>query len=266
MRDQTLSRRLARAISGAFVIAAIGCSDGLETPVARLAPAFQVSPGSGVGPGWAGSAYVTPPTLRVWQIAPANLPGPAQRPAVGISVRFRVTAGGGSVGDTIVVTDETGLATCGSWLLGRDPGINTVTATVDGLEPVVFTTSARLRPKIIANYVLLRDPTDTTVSGGQLLLGDDGSLEVGLDYTTQAFIPSQPPVEPSVWTLLTYTINGSMLSSPSSYPHVYGDVRQDTLFVVRGMVDDDGSISPLVDTYVRFDGPRAAATPRPRRP
>ena len=43
---------------------------------------------------------------------------------------FRVTAGGGAIESTSVLTDENGIASGGAWVMGQTPGINRLTATV----------------------------------------------------------------------------------------------------------------------------------------
>ncbi len=58
-------------------------------------------------------------------------------PLAGATVTFAVTAGGGTLSVTTAATDAEGRAAT-TLTLGRQPGTNTVEATVDGLEPVVF--------------------------------------------------------------------------------------------------------------------------------
>ncbi|HJS42094.1 MAG TPA: hypothetical protein VJ755_01360, partial [Gemmatimonadales bacterium] len=62
-------------------------------------------------------------------------------PVAGVAVTFALTAGGGSVSPvTPVTTDANGIAALTSWTLGTSVGLNTLTATVDGLagSPVTF--------------------------------------------------------------------------------------------------------------------------------
>ena len=59
----------------------------------------------------------------------------------GAVVTFSVTAGGGTLSAAKVTTDANGRARS-RLTLGSDPGPNTVTATVAGLEPVTFTATA----------------------------------------------------------------------------------------------------------------------------
>ena len=59
----------------------------------------------------------------------------------GAVVTFSVTAGGGTLSSTTATTDANGRARS-TLALGSEPGTNTVTATVAGLEPVTFTATA----------------------------------------------------------------------------------------------------------------------------
>ena len=60
----------------------------------------------------------------------------------GAVVTFSVTAGGGTLSATTVTTDANGRARS-TLTLGDDPDDNTVTATVEGLEPVTFTATGK---------------------------------------------------------------------------------------------------------------------------
>lgn len=64
----------------------------------------------------------------------------------GVSVTFAVTAGGGSVTGGTVVTGASGVATVGSWTLGSTIGVNTLTASVGSLTPVIFTANGVTDP------------------------------------------------------------------------------------------------------------------------
>ena len=60
----------------------------------------------------------------------------------GAVVTFSVTAGGGTLSSTTATTDANGRARS-TLTLGDDPGTNTVTAIVEGLEPVTFTATGK---------------------------------------------------------------------------------------------------------------------------
>ena len=63
----------------------------------------------------------------------------------GVVVSFAVTAGGGTLSSTTATTNANGRAR--TWLtLGSDAGTNTVSATVEGLEPMTFTATGQESP------------------------------------------------------------------------------------------------------------------------
>src|SRR5262245_49700156 len=60
-------------------------------------------------------------------------------PVPGVAVTFTVASGGGSVSPaTPVMTDANGVAAVTGWTLGNSAGLNTLTATADGLSTVSF--------------------------------------------------------------------------------------------------------------------------------
>ncbi|HYW32556.1 MAG TPA: Ig-like domain-containing protein [Gemmatimonas sp.] len=81
----------------------------------------------------AGTAVASPPSVRVTD-AFGN-------PVSGVTVSFAVTAGGGAINATTVITNALGQAALGTWTLGGTAGANAVTATAAGLtgSPVTFT-------------------------------------------------------------------------------------------------------------------------------
>jgi hypothetical protein len=65
------------------------------------------------------------------------------RPVGGISVHFVVMEGSGSVANELAPTDADGVATAGTWRLGRSAGWNAVLAWSQGIEQVRFSVFAR---------------------------------------------------------------------------------------------------------------------------
>ncbi len=63
-------------------------------------------------------------------------------PAANVAVLFAVTSGGGQLTGATQTTNSQGVATVSSWRVGSTPGTNTVSATVTGIAPVVFTAAA----------------------------------------------------------------------------------------------------------------------------
>lgn len=82
-----------------------------------------------------GTAASTPPAVIVKNASGSPIPG--------VSVTFAVTAGGGSITGASATTNISGVATVGSWTVGADAGTNTLSATVQGLSPVMIAVTAR---------------------------------------------------------------------------------------------------------------------------
>lgn len=59
-------------------------------------------------------------------------------PLAGVPVFFTMTRGNGELLGDSAVTNAEGIAAAISWRLGRVAGLNTLTATVSGIEPVAF--------------------------------------------------------------------------------------------------------------------------------
>jgi hypothetical protein len=119
-------------------------NDGVTEPTvtpAAIAPATPTS-GSAVAAG-----TIAGPAVTVTDASGA--------PAAGVIVKFQVTAGGGAIQYPRVATDAQGVASSGTWQLGPTVGMNTVTATVDGLPAVAFNVTTVAGP-----------PTQVTIIGG----------------------------------------------------------------------------------------------------
>lgn len=93
----------------------------------------------------------------------------AGAPAPGVRVNFAVTGGGGSIVNAVAVTDDSGIAAVGSWTLGATPGPNTLTATVAGLTPVVFTATGAGQTSSTITLALAGGHTNVGVSFTQPL-------------------------------------------------------------------------------------------------
>jgi hypothetical protein len=113
------------------------------TPVPLSATALPVPAGLQVveGDGQTAAAGTAVPILPAVLVEEAG-----GAPVVGLTVRFSVTAGGGSVSGGEAVTDAEGVARPEAWVLGPRAGVNRLRATVEGLEPVEFTASGVAGP------------------------------------------------------------------------------------------------------------------------
>src|SRR5439155_619931 len=99
-------------------------------------------------------------------------------PVAGAAVTFAIASGQGSITGAAQTTNASGIATVGSWTLGRPAGVNTLTATSTGLNgsPVTFTANGTAGA-----------PTSIAVSAG-----NNQSAAVGTAVTT-------PPALPRSW-------------------------------------------------------------------
>jgi hypothetical protein len=99
--------------------------------VASAATASAVAKNGGdTQTGVAGTAVATPPSVKVTD----QFGNPVQN----VLVTFAVASGGGSVTGQAANTNATGIATVGSWTLGKTAGANSLTATASGLPAVTF--------------------------------------------------------------------------------------------------------------------------------
>ena len=118
----------------------------------------------------------------------------------GAVVTFSVTAGGGTLSSTTATTDANGRARS-TLTLGPDPGTNTVTATVAGLEPVTFTatTAEQARPHSL-----------TKVSGDSQQ--GPASTQLAAPFVVSVLDQDDSPLS-GVAVTFSVTAGGGMLSS-----------------------------------------------------
>ena len=124
-------------------------------------------------------------------------------PSAGATVTFAVTAGGGTLSVTTAVTDADGRAST-TLTLGPQPGINTVEAIVDRLQPVMFTATGLAVPRTLVKLsgdeqqaaagaqlaeplvVSVRDQNGAALPGAVVtfsVLGEGGTLSAAADTT-----------------------------------------------------------------------------------
>jgi hypothetical protein len=116
------------------------------TAVAPIPAKIVMNSGDGQTAG-VGTAVPSAPSVKV--VDAADIPVP------GFTVTFAVTGGGGSVTGADAVTNVNGFAAVGSWVLGPNPGTNTLSATAPNLtgSPVTFTaTGVAAAPVAIAIF------------------------------------------------------------------------------------------------------------------
>jgi hypothetical protein len=266
---------------GCLTIATVlGCSNDIDNPADGATPLpprdrpsqMAIWPANrtpGDDSAWAGSTLVTTPAVRVMWLAPdIGTQSMADVAVSNITVRCAVTEGGGSIRDTLVVTDSYGLANCGGWTLGPNPGRNTVTVSVTDAGSVSFTTIGRCRPDIIAIYSLTiqEGVTDPDIAGGQLILGSDGTLELGQDYFWTLMSSTGVPMPPSRWRFGAYAITGSRLEVLNA-PETLGEIRGDSLIVTTTIGDAEGTNTTATrSVYLRSDLPMTAVRAQGAKP
>lgn len=106
-----------------------------------------------------GTAVADPPSVLVHDQFGAALSS--------VTVRFTVTSGGGSVTGGTVLTNESGVATVGSWTLGTGSGANTLTARAGSLPSITFTANGPDDPCVVSATHAIG-----TTSSGALSSGD----------------------------------------------------------------------------------------------
>jgi adhesin/invasin len=81
-------------------------------------------------------------------------------PVAGVKVSFEVTGGGGTAEGAVQTTNAEGIARVGSWVLGDEPGPNTLEAQGEALvgSPVVFTAEATAGGEIERLVYLVQPP------------------------------------------------------------------------------------------------------------
>ena len=117
----------------------------------------------------------------------------------GVVVSFSVTAGGGTLSAATATTDANGRAAT-RLTLGSETGTNTVSATVEGLEPVTFTATGQKSP--------FASLFDTFLGGGKLVaLPDSPQLAQNAPnpFNSQTvlayFLPAPGPAHVEVFAL-----------------------------------------------------------------
>lgn len=106
----------------AELVGVAGTTQTFVSTVTVGAPKVVVAASATTGRADVGDTLSTEPAVKVTD----NYGNPVE----GVTVIFRVTAGGGAIESTSVLTDENGIASGGAWVMGQTPGINRLTATV----------------------------------------------------------------------------------------------------------------------------------------
>jgi len=114
------------SVAAALILA--GCSDssGATDPVSSI----KVSGSTNNQVAAAGTMLPTSPEVALLRASGEK--------AVGETVTFAITSGGGTLTNPVVVTDSRGVVRVGGWTLGQTAGANTMTATTVNNLSVTF--------------------------------------------------------------------------------------------------------------------------------
>ena len=199
------ARKSARFVLLALL--ALGSCDGGPGSEPETPAALVIRSGDGQTAD-ARTAVPTPPTVQVTGQSGAGVGG--------VTVSFTVTGGGGSVASATAVTGSNGVASSGAWTLG-DPGPQQLRASVTGLQPVVFSATARDVPTALVVHAgdgqratagtAVANPIQVRVTGvtgaglegvtvGFQVMGGGGSVE-----SATATTDGDGMASPGAWTL-----------------------------------------------------------------
>ena len=186
----------------------------------------STDPQSGV----AGVAVAAPPSVTVKD---ANGNGVA-----GVTVTFTVTAGGGSVTGATQQSSAAGVATLGSWTLGKTAGANAVSASAPGLPNVSFSATGTAGP--VAGLF---------VSPAAVVVGPGQTQQLTVNAADQYGNATGPAAAP------TFSSANGSVATVSSAGLVSGVAVGNTTITVTS-----GAATKIVSVYVSTGGHPIGAT------
>jgi hypothetical protein len=205
----------------ASIVEIAACSE----PTSQARPSSIAPDQTTVADGTAGTVLVTPPSFVVKDQSGDALGG--------VSVAIAVTAGGGTLTDA-PTSSKSGATSVGTWKLGNTAGVNSVTITVAGLQPLVISVNGKAGPPASVAFVAgadqsalagtpvafspiaqLRDQFGNGVPGGSIAFGIvEGSGSVGTSpvITNAAGNASSPR-----WTLGKSAVPQSLRATSGAF-------------------------------------------------
>lgn len=198
----------------------------IPAAITRLAPHEQSTT--------VGTAVAMPPSVRIETSSGAPVPN--------VTVTFQVIQGGGTVDGGTQLTDDTGVATVGSWTLGTLAGLHRLSVTVEGVQPVEFTATG-----------IPGEPASLTIQPGDLTLrkwGDTAS--VSLAVADQHGNAIQPPPAAALTvedtSVVTVIEGGTLLTSRApgitTLTASLGSLSATATITVR-LKDNDACVLPI---------------------
>jgi DNA-binding beta-propeller fold protein YncE len=140
--------RFARALYTLGALSSVACTKNIINPAdgEQTVPSVMTAVAGNNQTGAPAQALSIPPAVRV-----STSEG---RPVKDVSVVFEAR-GGGSVSDPVVRTDANGVAVAGKWILGPNPGQQTLSATLPGVTTVTFVATAVGSGNVTPDRVLI---------------------------------------------------------------------------------------------------------------
>lgn len=240
---------------------------------AGLPATLAISTGA-VQDGRAGMPVSTLPAVRV--------DDGAGNPVAGVDVLFEIASGEGTVDPALAVpTGTDGIASPNQWTLGLEAGIQTLTATVEGLPAVTFTAGAGTALKaptlteVTAEYQQVRVAfTPPDLDGGDPLLNYEYSVDNGAHWVAfEPAVTTSPVLITGLTNNVSYPIRLRAVDAegPGLASEPLHATPEDIIVVIeeldrRVFLDDFGpglgEVRRLIQNTVTFpDGPGAFRGP-----
>lgn len=222
------------ALVASFLLAA--CKDGEQ---AAPVPGSLTATVAATQTGTVGAAVAVPPAVLV-KDTKGNI-------MANVPVTFSVTAGGGTVTGATATTGVDGVARVGSWTLGTASGANTLSATVSGVAPVVFTATAAPGA-----------PATVTVTGGNAQTGMvNTALTTPLSVTVR---DAHGNVVPDAQVAFSPGTSNGTIASPTAATNAQGVATAGiwTIGTVAGaqtLTATTGTAAPATFTATATPGP-----------
>jgi hypothetical protein len=181
-------------------LAFAACSDSPSEPEAqRAAASLEIGAGDRQTAS-AGESVALAPNVLVKDRNGATL--------AGVTVRFAIVAGGGTVERSSAETNAQGIASPGRWTLGALPGANTLEASVESLPAVRFTANATSPYHITVRYIgtassAQRRAVDDAVSRWRSVIIRDLD-DVALSVPAGSCFSTQPAISETVDDLIVF--------------------------------------------------------------
>lgn len=250
--NRVRSGRFGRQASVLALAAAIAaCSSDPTDPTGPSAGPPPVSPAASTVIVSNGDSQTAPVGQSVTAAPEVRVTNAQGGPAVGVSVRFAVISGGGSISRPTATTNAQGRASAGTWTLGPQPGTQELRGTVSGVGSVTFTATASAASP----------PASLSVAGG-----DGQTAEVATTTSSRPrvrVLDGEANPVPGVTVTFSATSGGGSVTSGSAISNAAGEaeVGSWTLGTTAGpnqLRAEVTGLSPLIFGATAVAGPAAS--------